>query len=409
MNHDGTRILVSSWKKDAVFLLDNQGRLLRTFHVSDYRDQTRSGLPAQLGLNLAMNCDGRRMLMTLKQGSMEVVLLVTDRGELLEAFSVPPEVRGGKSAHSSSDHGFGSSLDVNCDGTKILIGAEKGNLGWSFLYSNKGELLTKVQYPHQETEEHTVGHWVGSDVAINYKGNMILAVGGVYNTTTNHVSSGAYIFKDDGTPLATLHSPLNETGRDFGELWRLVKCQDEVVFDHDGSSLYHPESNEWHSDYRKSSSTLDYKIDCSGDRVLVAGSYNSLHLYESSSQDARKLEMPFESSATGYDVAISGNGMYGVVHGDYLLKGTEQAQESTFIYYFGPKQEKIDELPNLWGSFKIVQIVLLVLALLLLIKRRQASFWFWLRRQSNDCLHKKSRAPALDGPDNEVELIYRPW
>jgi hypothetical protein len=180
------------------------------------------------------------MLMTLKQGTMEVVLLVTDGAKLFKAFSVPFKVRGGKSAPSSSDHGFGSSLDVNCEGTKILIGAEKGNLGWSFLYtSNKGKLLTKVEYPHHKMEEHTVGHWMGSNVAINYKGNMILAVGGVYyNMTTNHVSSGAYyIFKDDGTPLATLHILLNKTGHDFGELWRLVKCQDEVVFDHDGSSL----------------------------------------------------------------------------------------------------------------------------------------------------------------------------
>lgn len=383
ISHDGSKILVSSWRKDVAYLLDNEGQLLRTFHASSYvfGPPPYPDVVRHFGQNVAMDCDGTRFLLTLKQGHDEAVVLLSEDGGVIHTYVGPTQFQKSK-LKSSPDIGYGASIDLSCDGTRVLIGAEKDNFGYAFLYDDAGRTITTATYPPKN--EAFVGTWIGTNVAMNYDGDMILATGGVYNPTNLHVSSGAYIFKDDGaTPVMTLHSPLNDQ-KDYGEVWKVAKCRNE---------LYHPEQYDWHSEFRSSRSTLDFHVDCNAERVFVADSYNSIHLYEPHIQRNRQLQMPFESSATGYDIAISGNGQFGVLRGDYLLGGEdnhEHAREAYYVYNFGPKEDIHDEDMITSTSMKslrsvtVFQIFFCVMIVVLLLKRQLSTYYWSKTTQRHD-------------------------
>lgn len=182
-----------------MFSTDENGELLRTFMAPSPAFDNEF-----FGRQIAINEDASLILVGIP--GKKCAQLYNDYGEIMLQLQPPlddagNEGGGGGGGGLAMMRSYGFSTTVNGDGTRLLVGApggaseEKDTHGEAYLYDNKGTLLQTYRSPGPNNN----GDTFGTSVSMNYNGDRIL-IGAPYKDK----SGSAFLFNSDGDLLQTL-------------------------------------------------------------------------------------------------------------------------------------------------------------------------------------------------------------
>lgn len=349
INHGGSRILVTEKMEDKsslVYLYDRHGRRLKIFnqwdfaHDIDFEKYWKLGT-FKFGHSVAMNCDGTRILIgstfhphnwddAVDHEDPSSVYLFDEHGKLLQTYRMVNPI--------DKEIPFGNKVDINCDGTKILVSSvgEEGWKGSVHLFSDDGTRLRSFANPVHNESEH---RWVyGEDISINYAGDKILIGNYIDHNMNNKFSGSAHLFRSDGTLLKTFKIPSHEPMMGFfGKYVDFAKCNEEIVtiggfgghyvfYNKGGSPDWSKDiSYQKIEDHRGSMVLVEkpYDTDCHAKRgfQIAANSTATLISADLEIHNKKNSRIWDEPGIHNDRVVVSGDGQFGLVTGHNVLFG----------------------------------------------------------------------------------------
>jgi FG-GAP repeat len=152
VNCDGSQVLVGSANDpSAVYMFDQYGEIVRTFHNPRGSHAEHDGVKSQFGFAVQMNVNGQRIL--IGDPAFQAVYMYDDRGHLMHTFEVP---------NTETDTMFGADLAISDDVSVVAIGAQldgKMESGAGAVYLFYDDLI-------QHSEYHD-NHWVMAEPIVN--------------------------------------------------------------------------------------------------------------------------------------------------------------------------------------------------------------------------------------------------